>query len=134
MTAALLFLSTAVTFLVVDLIGINLLIRPVVYAEAGAIFLDGFRALPAILFYISYMAGLFHFVTAPATRNGDALKSVFLSGAGFGFVCYATYEFTNMATLTAWSWRIVLVDLPWGTFLTGFSAAVGVWITRKAKI
>jgi uncharacterized membrane protein len=43
-----------------------------------------------------------------------------------GFLCYGTYEMTNYATLAAWSWQQVAVDLAWGTVLTGVSAWVGV--------
>ncbi|WP_340109358.1 DUF2177 family protein [Pikeienuella sp. HZG-20] len=134
MTGVLLYFFTAIVFFAVDMVGINLLVQPVALDAAGAIFLDGFRALPAILFYIGYAGGIFWFVTAPAMRSGAGLGSAFLSGAGLGAVAYGTYELTNLATLAAWTWRLTLVDLAWGTVLTGFSAAAGLWLTRLTRI
>ena len=53
-----------------------------------------------------------------------------LNGMLIGFMCYGTYEFTNMATLSGWSWQQVLVDTAWGTVLTGTAAWVEVVVTR----
>ena len=46
-------------------------------------------------------------------------------------MAYGTYEFTNLATLKDWTWRMVATDLVWGTLLTGTSAAIGVLGTRS---
>ena len=48
-------------------------------------------------------------------------------GALLGLVAYGTYDFTNMAVIKDFTWRITLIDLAWGTFLTGIVAAL---ITR----
>ncbi|MFB2595411.1 DUF2177 family protein [Paracoccus sp. p4-l81] len=45
-------------------------------------------------------------------------------------MCYATYEFTNFATLRDWPVRQVLIDTAWGGVLTGFSAWAGLTVTR----
>jgi uncharacterized membrane protein len=47
-----------------------------------------------------------------------------------GALAYGTYEFTNIATLEGWSWKMLATDLIWGTLLTGTSAAAGLAITR----
>ena len=41
-----------------------------------------------------------------------------------------TYDLTNLATVKGFSPAVAVVDMAWGTFLTGVSAAGGVWISR----
>lgn len=133
MTTIILYFTTAVIFLAVDLVGINLIVKPVALADAGEIFLKEFRVAPAILFYFGYAGGLYWFVTSPALRDATPLLMVFATGAAFGAIAYGTYELTNHATLTTWSWRMVVVDLVWGAFLSGFASAAGLWLTRALK-
>jgi uncharacterized membrane protein len=82
-----------------------------------------FHLVPAILFYLMYVAGIVVFV-----NGGDVAKwqSVMLYGAFFGFVAYATYDLTNMATLRGWPLSLVIVDIAWGAFTTSI-AATGGW-------
>ena len=69
-------------------------------------------------------------VVLPILKYG-LLRTVFLNGFVFGFVAYGTYNLTNMATLTGWSVNVVIVDMLWGGFLTGVSATLAVYGTRK---
>jgi len=46
------------------------------------------------------------------------LGKVVLTGAVFGFMTYATYDLTNLATLKDWPITVTIVDLIWGTFLS----------------
>lgn len=133
MTSIILYFATAIIFVGVDFVGLNLIVKPAFVADAGKILLKDFRAAPAILFYLLYAGGLFWFVTAPALRDGASLLVVFAIGAAFGAVAYGTYELTNHATLTLWTWRMVVVDLVWGAFLSGFASAAGLWLTRALK-
>lgn len=121
-----LYLTTLVVFLVIDVIGITILIRPVFERHVGDLLADPFRLLPAILFYMGYIAGVVYFVSVPAERLGQAA----LNGALLGILCYATYEFTNYATLRDWSPQQVIIDTLWGGVLTGLSAWAGLAITR----
>ncbi|WP_303779285.1 DUF2177 family protein, partial [Sandarakinorhabdus limnophila] len=38
---------------------------------------------------------------------------------------------TNSATLKVWSLKVTVLDLMWGTVLTGGTAAAGTWLTSK---
>ena len=121
--------ATALIFLVLDAVGLRFLIRPVFERHVGHLLADPFRIVPAAVFYLGYIAGVLWFVSAPALRNGDALSAL-LGGALLGLLAYGTYEFTNLATLKGWSWSMLLTDLSWGIFLTGFAAWAGLMITR----
>jgi uncharacterized membrane protein len=96
------------------------LYRPIL----GDILLDGFRPAPAIVFYLLYVFGMVVFAIAPALADGRWTTALAL-GALFGLVAYATYDLSNQATMKAWSLRITLADMAWGTFLTAVSASAG---------
>ena len=124
-----LFVSTALILLVLDLIGLRFIIRPVFERHVGHLLVEPLRMVPAVLFYLGYVAGVIWFVSMPAFRQGDA-ASALINGALIGLMAYGTYEFTNYATLRDWSFEQVAVDTLWGGLLTGFSAWAGVAITR----
>ncbi|MEO8927049.1 MAG: DUF2177 family protein [Caulobacteraceae bacterium] len=96
------------------------LYRPALHS----VLINGFRPLPAILFYLVYLVGVVVFAVAPAVRAGSWRKAA-LMGALFGFFAYATYDLTNQATLIVWATRITLLDLTWGTVLTASGATAG---------
>ena len=75
--------------------------------------------LPVILFYAIYAYGILHFVLFSALAQSYKIETVFLNGAFLGFIAYAAYNLTNQATLNSWPVIITLVDLTWGTFMTG---------------
>lgn len=129
MTTVILYAVTLGVFLVLDIIGITQIIRPVFERHVGALLADPFRLGPAAAFYGAYIAGVLYFVSVPALAQDAPVKAL-LGGALIGLMCYGTYEFTNLATLKAWSWEQVAIDTLWGGFLTGVSAWAGVAITR----
>ena len=51
-------------------------------------------------------------------------KEAFLYGALLGFVMYAFYDFTNLATLKDYPWSLTIVDMLWGTLLVGAVTAI----------
>lgn len=121
----LLYLITAVIFLGLDMLGIRYIVRPVFEPYVGHLFAAPLRLGPAAVFYLFYVAGLLLFVSWPALKAGAPVQAL-LFGAVLGAMCYGTYEMTNYATLADWSWKQVVVDGFWGTFLTGFAAWAGV--------
>jgi uncharacterized membrane protein len=69
----------------------------------------------------------------PGIKSGHALFSVFLAGALFGLVAYATYDLTNHATLRDWPLVVTLIDMIWGAFLTGVSSVIAVTLVNYFK-
>ena len=74
--------------------------------------------------------GIIFFAVNPVLK-AESLMTAALYGALFGFFCYATYDLTNLATLTGYTVTVAVVDMAWGTLLTGTSALLGTWITMK---
>jgi uncharacterized membrane protein len=129
MKILILYSLTVAIFFTADALGLRLLIKPVFERHISHLFADPFRAIPAVVFYMGYVAGLLWFVSVPALRTGDPMAAL-VGGAVLGLMAYGTYEFTNYATLRDWSFEQVAVDTIWGGILTGFSAWSGVVIAR----
>lgn len=129
MTIIILYLSTLIIFLVIDVIGITHIIRPVFERHVNDILADPFHLGPAVAFYVAYIMGVLYFVSVPALTEGRPISAC-IGGALLGMLCYGTYEFTNLATLRGWSWEQVVLDTIWGGALTGVSAGAGVMIAR----
>ena len=125
----LLYLVTAGVFLILDAIMLSTIMKPLFETHVGDLMADQLRLGPAALFYLVYVAGVLWFVSLPALR-ADAPLTALLTGAALGVLAYGTYEFTNLATLRGWSWRMVIVDVTWGAVLTGVSAWAGVTVAR----
>ncbi len=130
MTLLILYVATLAVFLGLDYFALSYLIKPTFEKDIAPLLLDSPRLGPAIVFYAFYIGVLLWFVSWPAMEDGKSLLWVFASGALVGAMAYGTYEFTNLATLKDWTWRMVATDLTWGTFLTGISATAGVAVAR----
>ena len=76
----------------------------------------------ALVFYLVFIVGVVYFVINPAIE-AQSIQKVLISGLLFGFMTYATYDLTNLATLKDWPLLVTGVDLVWGSFL---STAIGV--------
>jgi uncharacterized membrane protein len=70
------------------------------------------------------------FAVLPAVSAGDWKVALGL-GALLGFVAYATYDLTNLATLKQWPVKIVIIDLIWGTLLTAAVATLTYLIVNR---
>ncbi|RBI73092.1 DUF2177 domain-containing protein [Roseovarius sp. TE539] len=130
MQLALLYFSTALIFLGLDTIVLKHLMRPLFEAHIGTLLADRLRPLPAVVFYLFYVAGILWFVSWPSLRQ-DAPSQALVGGAFLGALAYGTYEFTNFATLRGWHWHMVVADVAWGSVLTAVSAWAGVSIVRS---
>jgi uncharacterized membrane protein len=126
-----LYLATMIIFLPIDFLFLGLVAKGFFTSEVGDM-LGEIRPLPAILFYLLYVAGILIFVSGPA---GAIWQSSLLYGALFGFFCYATFELTSLSLLKHWTWPVVIVDISWGSLLTAVSSAAGLlianWIMPK---
>jgi uncharacterized membrane protein len=86
------------------------------------------RYIPAILAYVLMAVGIVFLVMPQSTSLGTAL----FFGGLFGLVGYGLYDLTNLATLSAWTVKLALVDMAWGTFLSGVVSASVYSLSRLA--
>jgi uncharacterized membrane protein len=80
------------------------------------------------LFYAVYVGGIVLFAVLPS----QSWRSALLLGLALGVVAYGTYDFTNLATLRRWPVGLALVDLAWGSVLTGLAATAGYLAVRAS--
>lgn len=125
-----LYLITAVLFLVIDAIMLTLLMKPLFTRHLGDAMRESPLLAPAAVFYLAYVAGLVFLVSAPALRDSNPERAA-LHGAVLGAMAYGTYEFSSMAIMKNWSWSMVATDTIWGALLTGFVAWAGVMLAMR---
>ncbi|HSA80506.1 MAG TPA: DUF2177 family protein, partial [Geminicoccaceae bacterium] len=81
------------------------------------------------LFYALYVGGIVLFAISPALQS-QSWRTALVLGVLLGLFAYGTYDMTNLATLRRWPVALVLVDMTWGSLLTGLAASVGYWAAR----
>lgn len=117
-------IATAVTFLLGDMIVIPLVMRPMFKLALGTQMLDTLRLGPAALFYLIQICGLVWFAGLPFLRDGKS-KLAGLNGALLGLIAYSCYDMTSWTIMRDWHIGLVVVDVAWGTLISGASALVG---------
>lgn len=118
------YLACALAILLLDGLWLGVLAVDLYRTGIGHLMMDKPNFAAAAAFYVFYITGTLIFAIRPALAANNWTLAL-RSGALFGFFCYMTYEFTNMATLRDWPMNVVLIDLAWGTFITAVGATAG---------
>lgn len=124
------YLVSFAVFLLIDMVWLGLVARSFYTKHLGYIMADKANFVVAFIFYAIFTFGLLFFVVSPALAAQDPLKAL-TYGLLFGFITYATYDLTNMATLKDWPFIVTIVDLLWGTFLGGTTAWLSFMVITK---
>ncbi len=104
-----------VLFLIIDLIWLGLIAKNLYQNQIGSLLKTDTNWTAAIIFYLLFIGGLVFFAIQPSITS-ETLWKAMLYGALFGFITYATYDLTNLATLEGWPIKITIIDLMWGSF------------------
>ncbi len=111
-----LFIIALPVFFAIDMVWLGLVAKNFYQNQIGFLMTSNINWVAAIIFYLIFIAGLVFFVIIPALLKKSWIHAL-LFGAFFGFVTYATYDLTNLATLKDWPLLVTLVDLVWGMVL-----------------
>lgn len=126
------YISTALVLLPLDFAFLGTIGKKLFDENVKDMVLQSPRMLPAVLFYLIYIAGVVVFVNGASPGNWQHNLTY---GALFGLFCYSTFELTNMALLKHWEWAVVIPDIAWGAALTAVTASVGgllaSWVLSK---
>ena len=126
-----LYALTIPIFFVVDIIWLGVVAKGFYQRHLGFILSPEVNWVAAVFFYLMYIVGILFFAVRPALNADSWLQAVVLGGL-FGFFTYATYDFTNLATIKDWPPIIVLVDIIWGVCLCAvvsvLSFAIAKWL------
>lgn len=119
-----------ITLFIFDFIWLKTMF-PILYSPNISHLLAGTpKLIPAALFYIMYSIALTVLIILPALSQNYSLSKIFMLAAVLGMICYATYDLTNHATLRDWPVIITVIDIVWGTVLTGTVALIVYSITK----
>lgn len=118
------YLVTMVVMLAIDMVWLGVIAKSLYRESIGHLMAENANLTAAAVFYLIYVFGLVFFGVAPhAAERGVANTA--RSAAVFGFIAYATYDLTNLATLRDWPVKLVIIDLAWGAMLSAIAAAAG---------
>ncbi len=120
---------TAVIFFGLDFAWLSLSLNSVYKRHLGSLLLDKPNLPIAGLFYLIYVVGILAFAVMPAIDSGNWIRALW-AGALLGLVAYGTYDMTNLSTLNGWSGFVSIVDMIWGTAVTGGAATAAYFIMR----
>jgi uncharacterized membrane protein len=126
------YVVTLVLFTGVDFVWLGIMGNAFYRPSLGDMAAPGFRAAPAVVFYLLFAFGVVVFVVRPALAV-ESLAAAAGYGALFGLVGYGVYDLTNQATLKTWPLALTLVDMAWGTLLTGLAASAAYAAGRWAQ-
>ena len=116
-------------FLLIDGLWLTVIAKKLYAQHLGYLMAEKPRLLAALAFYLLYVVGMLNFAVNPALSAGSWTTALF-SGLLFGFVAYATYDLTNLATVKGWPLLITAIDLAWGSFVTAASSVAGYFLIR----
>lgn len=120
---AAIYLAILVTMVVIDMLWLRV-IAVQWYADGmGPLLTDQPNLIAAAAFYLLFPLGLLIFAVLPG-QVSSVLKVAVMGGL-FGFFAYATYDLTALAVIKNWPVGLTLLDMAWGTLVSGVSAAAG---------
>jgi len=116
--ALLIYAITLPIFFAIDLVWLALVAKNFYRQHIGHLLSADVNWPAAILFYLVFIGGIVFFAVKPALEGHSAVRAL-AYGAFFGFLSYATYDLTNQATMRDWPVIVTVVDLAWGSVLSG---------------
>jgi uncharacterized membrane protein len=120
------YLFTLVTLFILDILWIEYVAQKLYKKYLSSILKDNINWVSAILFYLVFTFALFIFVVLPV---GSWLMALIM-GALLGFIMYSVFSFSNMSFIKEWNWKIVAIDILWGSFLGAVSALAAYYIIK----
>jgi uncharacterized membrane protein len=127
------YLIVLVVFLAIDSVWLTTAASTIYRPEIGQLLRDKPNFVVAFIFYAFYAAGLLILVVWPSLET-QGIGRAMLYGAVLGFVAYATYDMTNLATMKGFTTKIAIIDMVWGTVLSAVVSGASVWIIRLFKL
>jgi uncharacterized membrane protein len=119
-----------ITFLAIDGVWLMVVAKNFYAKYLGYLMAKTPNLAAAGIFYLIYILGMVVLVLSPALQKGSLMTAI-LTGALFGLCAYATYDLTNLATIRDWPLLVTIVDLVWGTAVSGLVSGISYWILTK---
>ena len=120
---------TLILFVAIDMVWLLGAGRPFYVAEIGGMMRANPNLPAALAFYLIYALGLVFFVISGAVAGAAAPQALW-QGALLGLMAYGTYDLTNLAVINGFTLKIALIDLVWGSVLSGVVS----WLATKLML
>lgn len=120
---------TLAAFVLVDGLWIGLVATRLYEAEMPALVRDQPQWVPAVAFYLFFVAALVHLAVRPGVARGSVRHGA-VQGAVLGLTAYATYALTNLAVIEGFATTAALADLVWGGVLGATVSALATALLR----
>lgn len=124
------FFIIILSMILIDGLWLGIMVKRFYVPNIGHLFGKSMAILPGVIFYILYAIALNVFVVLPALKNSTGYLPVLMMGMLFGMAAYGTYDLTNQAILKNWPWMVTIVDIVWGSCLTGVVSVISTFVTR----
>ena len=128
-----LYLIALSVFLAIDMLWLGIVAKNFYAKQIGTLMKSNVNWVAAIIFYLIFIVGLIVFVIAPAVEKKSWMQALVM-GMLFGFVCYATYDLTNLAVAKDWPVLVTIVDMIWGAVLAGSVSIITYFIANKISL
>lgn len=124
-----LYAATTAVFFALDIAWLGFIAKGFYARQMGHLVRDDVQWPAAVVFYLIYVAAILVLCVLPAVEK-QSLARAAGTGALFGLAAYAAFDLTALALLKEFPLTGALVDLCWGTVLTGTVSAAGYLIAR----
>lgn len=121
--------ACVVAFFAIDFVWLSTMNSRFYQPRLGSLLAEQPKLGVAAGFYLLYVIGVVALAVVPGLKEGAVVAALW-RGALFGLLAYATYDLTNLATIQGWPWELAVVDMIWGTVLTGTVSVVGYYAGR----
>ena len=121
---------TFVIFMGIDMVWLGVISKKLYADKLGYLMAAKVNWLAAVLFYLLFIVGILFFVLYPALAKNSWTYALY-AGLFFGLVTYATYDLTNLATIKDWPLMITVIDLIWGSFISGATSLLAYLVVHK---
>ena len=110
--------------LVIDMVWLGFIAKSWYQQGIGHLMTAQPNMLVGALFYVLFPIGIMVFAVLPSGAEHGWMRAAMM-GALFGFFAYATYDITNLATLRDWPISLSIMDVLWGSLVSGLAAGTG---------
>ena len=110
-------------FFIVDMIWLGVIAKGFYRKALEPLITPNINWIAAIIFYLLFLVGVLIFALLPGMEKRSLVYTIAMA-ALFGFIAYATYDLTNLATIRDWPLMLSIVDMIWGSFLSASTATL----------
>jgi len=125
------FIISLTSILIIDGVWLTVVAQKFYKTYIGHLMTKNPNLAPAIIFYIIYALVITILIVVPAINNNYSLLKTFALGTLLGLAAYSAYDLTNHAILKNWPLTVTLVDILWGTALTGAISLIATSLVKK---